>query len=139
MVIWVWVTRARSLPSALVSRVCKRLERRLMCTGVASPVTTEPTGAPRRKLVLLSSVVVRVPVARFSTPPDRAQRIGERHIGPAVQDAAGGAEILPDGEPANHPGLLALLRPDGGRDPPEREGPGGWPAHRPGGPLHHRR
>src|SRR5258708_20769261 len=108
MVIWVWVTRARSLPSALVSRVCKRLERRLMCTGVASPVTTEPTGAPRRKLVLLSSVVVRVPVARFSTPPDRAQRIGERHIGPAVEDAAGGAEILPDGEPANHPGLLAL-------------------------------
>src|SRR5258708_9306021 len=95
MVIWVWVTRARSLPSALVSRVCQTLERRPVCTGVASPVTTEPTGAPRRRLVLLSSVVVRVPGARFTTPPHRAHRIGERPTGPPAHDVAGASAILP--------------------------------------------
>ena len=93
---WVCVTTAQSLPSSFLIEVCQTIVVRPRCRARHSPVTIVSRRAPAMNLVLESVVVVRLPGARLSKRSDRAQRVGEGHVGAAVKDAAGRAQIGTD-------------------------------------------
>src|SRR5262249_59511349 len=67
--ICVWVTTAQSLPDSLRMVVCQTWVVLPRCSGVASAVIRELTGAGPRKLVFDSMVVVRVLTGRFMMVP----------------------------------------------------------------------
>ena len=90
----VCVTTAQSLPSLAADLASARPSSCGPCgTPCMSARTVEPSGAPRRNLVLDSIVVVRAFGGRFDEGRDAAERVGERHEGAAVHRLAGRAQI----------------------------------------------
>ena len=99
---------AQSLPSSRVIRVCHTMVVRPRCSGVHSARAVSPCGMAAKKLVLLSIVVVRAG-GQVRDRRDRADIVGQRHDGAAVDDVGPGCKFATDDELARH-----LLRRDMG-------------------------